>query len=182
MSETAEQVNPDVIPAEVIVTRPGGSVKYVPTAFKRGDNAKKGLMYLAIAAGTTFAEKIAHIGEKDADAMLTRTLNLFAQNWHKSATTGVGPDGKDVRKPFDLAEFVGYATDLSARGMSKAELVEAIAAGWDELQAVLRDTAMAPADKMPLLEKLGERMKMLNNDLASRGKKDDDSDETPATT
>ena len=166
------------IPAEIVISRAGGSVRYVPTAFKRGAKAKQGKMYPAIDPNTTNEELVNHIGWEDVRNMLFRGLNLFAQNYYDSATTGLNEKGDPIPKAFDLEEFTKYATELSARGLSKDDLNEAISAGCDAIRQVVLDVNIEPAAKMEKLKALTERLKNLNLDLASRKRtKDTESEE-----
>lgn len=163
------KVKPEV-PAEILVTRPGGSLRYVPTAFKRGEMAKAGLVYPAPDPVATFKDKVAFLGEDEADIIITRVLNLNAQNYFVNACTGVDDKGEDVPfgKAFDTEAWTKNATELSSRGMTKNDLIDAIAAGVDELNKLLLDPAISMDDKRPKLEAIAARLKSMNQDLASR--------------
>ncbi len=153
---------------QVSVTRNESSVNFNPTAYQRGDKAKAGAMFLAIDDKLTTQELIKFVGEDETKSILYARVNLLSQRWTEAASTGSNEKGEDVPKDFDEAEFIKYASEFSARGLSKDELQAAIKAGTDELHSVLMDTTVAYADKEQRIIQLANRIKGLNADLAGR--------------
>lgn len=155
------------VPSTVAVTR-NITVSFVPTAFKRGKKAEAGEMYLAIEPSISLDDLIKYITPDDARSILLARANLMSQGWYESATTAA--DG-ETPKPFDEAEFVKYASEFSARGMSKDEIEDAIKAAWEALHALLINVNIAPEEKQSQALLLSEKVRNLNVAKDARKKK-----------
>lgn len=160
---------PEQLPEKLSIVRNEVSVDFVPTAYKRGKKAEAGEMYLTVPQNITFDELVKYVGQDDARGILLARVNLLAQGWYESATTRMEGEN-EVSKPFDTAEFTKYATEFSARGLSKDEILEAIKSGTDELLALLINTSLSAEDKQVKATALTKRIQGLNSDLASRKK------------
>jgi len=119
MSEETKQTVPALPTLEV--TRNEVTVKYVSATKKRG--ATPGELYYTPDPAIKLTDVIKHIGEDSVLSMLVSRWNLYSQRWMAEAS--LTEDEKP--KPFDSAEFLKYAQDFSARGMTIASLNEEIA-------------------------------------------------------
>jgi len=109
------------------VTRNEVTVKYVSATKKRG--ATPGELFYQADQTLTLPQVIKHIGEDSVLSMLMSRWNLYSQRWMAEAS--LTEDEKP--KPFDAEEFIKYATDFSARGMTVASLNEEISKLTDSL-------------------------------------------------
>lgn len=109
------------------VSRNNTTVKYISATKKRG--ATPGEVFYAPDPAITLDAAIEHIGADDVLSMIMSRWNLQAQRWMAEASL----DEAGVAKPFDAAEFVGYAQGFSARGMTIGTLNEEIGKLTDAL-------------------------------------------------
>lgn len=175
MSEETKVVVPDLAPVDI--TRNDVTVKFVSADIKRGPNA--GSKYLQLDPSLTFPQMVAYIGEKDAQAILTARVNVLSQRWTQEAMT----NADETPKPFDVIEFTKYATEFSARGLTSAQLDEAIKAVTEELSNLVLDIEFNLKSKEERMAIAGEkiaRIKALEADKASRKRKGkEEEDKTP---
>src|SRR6478736_4272456 len=134
MSETTNETETKtaaVVLPTLEVVRNDTPVKYVSASKKRG--AAEGSVYYAPDPVLTLETVIKHIGADDVLSMIMSRWNLQAQRWMVEASL---TDGKQP-KPFDVTEFIGYATSFSARGLTIAALNEEISKLTDALNEFL---------------------------------------------
>jgi DNA-binding protein len=165
---------------KVTIVRNETPFDYIPTLYKRGVKAEKGEMFLAPDPMVPLSVIVAHIGEDDVKKLVLARLNQFAQGWTESASTTVDADGNEIPKPFDVAEFTKYATEMSARGLSRAEIQEAFRLGTEELQQILFATDLTMEQKTQKAQAIAQRLNALQLELAARkrSKKDEEEEAT----
>jgi len=146
-------------------------VSFVSAEKKRGDNA--GELYYAIDSTLSFDTLIKYIGVEDAKNMLLARVNILAQKWMSEASTNEAGEKQDFNKD----EFVKYATEFSARGLTSQELVDEITRVTNELVAMSLDPEFIVLDKEERLAKAkvkADRIKELQAAVAKRKRKKED--------
>jgi hypothetical protein len=156
------------LPSVIPVSRNNVITNFVPTAYKRGKKAEEGLTYYAIDQAISLEDLIKYYGQDEAKNELLARCNLRSQGWYESATTSIDEAGNEIAKPFDEQEFTKYASEFSARGLSKDDIQEAIKSCWEDLHALLLDPSVSPEDKNSKAMALSERVKSLNMALAAK--------------
>jgi hypothetical protein len=155
----------------VKVNRNSVDVSFVPTPYKRGKKAEAGDLYLAVDAAISFEDLVKYWGQEEAHKELLSRTNLRAQGWFETASTAVDAEGNEVDKPFDEAEFSKYATEFSARGMSRDDMEALRVTITDELLSLATNTNLDAGTKQEKALALLTRMQGIDRALAARKRK-----------
>ncbi len=174
MSEENKTNTPALPPLEV--TRNEVTIKYVSATKKRG--ASPGELFYTPDPALTLDKVIKHIGEDSVLSMLMSRWNLYSQRWMAEASL----TETEQPKPFDADEFIKYATDFSARGMTVAALNEEIGKLTDALTDYITSIeflTLASADdrKAAVSPKINRIQELKAAVAARKAKKEDNSSE-----
>lgn len=165
MSETQNKTVLETLNVE----RNSTTVAFVSAEKKRGDKA--GEPYYAIDPTITFDTLVAYIGQEDAKNMLLARANVLAQKWMTEACKDEA--GND--KSFDKEEFIKYAKEFSARGLTIGELKDEIVRITGEITSLATDLEFLSKPKEEMREiMLGKanRVKELQAAIENRKRKD----------